>query len=68
MRRSLTRSQAAELLRAAGSVPSAARSMFLSEVDTRLSSVCRQPLTDGDVQAAIASTLSGFNVNACSPA
>jgi hypothetical protein len=61
MKRSLSRSQAAELLRAASLLPPATRDQFISEVDSRLSSVRRQ-LTDADVSAAITSTLTVLNV------
>ena len=68
MKRSLSQSQAAEVLRAASSLPPVAHAMFLNEVHDRLRSIPRQPLTDGDVQGAIISTLSGINIVPCDPA
>jgi hypothetical protein len=61
MKRSLTQSQAAELLRAASVLPPATRDGFLAAVDARL---CRLPhrLNDGDVQSAIVATLSTLDV------
>ena len=62
MKRALTKSQASELLRAASLLPLASRDAFITEVDSRLCSVKRRRLTDADVSAAIASTLTALNV------
>ena len=61
MKRALSQSQAAELLRAASLLPLASRDAFISEVDSRLCGV-RRKLTDADVSAAIVSTLTVLNV------
>jgi hypothetical protein len=65
MKRTLTRSQAAELLTAASLLLLASRDAFITEVDKRL---CRLPhrLNDGDVQSAIVTTLSTLNVTTSS--
>ena len=57
MKRALSQTQAAELLRAASLLPLASRDQFISEVDRRLVRISRR-LTDADVSVAIASTLS----------
>jgi hypothetical protein len=61
MKRSLTRSQAEELLRAVSLLPPATRDQFIDAVDKQLCRVKRQ-LTDSDVSAAIVSTLTVLNV------
>lgn len=62
MKRSLTRSQASELWRAASLLPLATRDAFLNAVDARLCSLPHR-LNDGDVQSAIVTTLSTFNIS-----
>jgi hypothetical protein len=59
MRRALTQSQAAELLRAASLLPPATRAAFVSAVDRRLAGV-RRRVTDDDVSAAIVSVLANI--------
>jgi hypothetical protein len=61
MKRSLSQTQAAELLRAASVLPPATRDEFFAAVDSRLLGIRRQ-LTDDDVGAAIIATLSTFNI------
>ena len=61
MKRSLSQSQASELMRAMSLLPPAARAQFLHEVDSRLVGI-RHHLTDGDVAAAIISALSDTNI------
>lgn len=56
MKRSLTRPQAAEVLRAASMLAPAAREAFLAAVDSCLSGIRHKP-SDGDVAAAIVSVL-----------
>jgi hypothetical protein len=65
MKRALSQSQAAELLRAASLLPPATRDAFMREVDARLCSLPHR-LNDGDVNAAIISTLSTLNVTTSS--
>jgi hypothetical protein len=61
MKRSLTKSQAEELLRAASLLPLNMRDRFITDVDSRLRSVKRQ-LTDSDVSSAIVATLTVLDV------
>ena len=56
MKRSLTQSQASELMRAASTLVPAAREQFLAAVDARLCSLPHR-LNDGDVAATIVSVL-----------
>jgi hypothetical protein len=56
MKRGLTRSQAAEVLRAASLLPFVSRDASMTAVDKQLCNVRRQ-LTDADVSGAIVSTL-----------
>ena len=65
MKRSLTRSQAAEILRGASTLPPAARATFMSEVDGIFSGISRRDVSDDDVASAIIAVLSGINVVMC---
>jgi hypothetical protein len=63
MKRALSQSQAAELLRAASMIAPASRDGFLREVDDRLRGIRRQ-LTDEDVAAAIIAVVGAVDLGA----
>jgi hypothetical protein len=66
MKRALSQSQAAELLRAASLLPPATRDQFIAAVDRRLAGIARR-LNDGDVSAAIITVLGDTNVRITTP-
>jgi hypothetical protein len=61
VKRALSKSQAAELLRAASLLPPTTRDAFLAAVDSRLCSLPHR-LNDGDVSAAIIAVLGDTNI------
>jgi hypothetical protein len=61
MKRALTQTQAAELLRAASLLPPTTRDAFLAAVDARLCSLPHR-LNDGDVQSAIVAVLADTDI------
>jgi hypothetical protein len=61
VKRALSQSQAAELLRAASLLSPATRDEFFAAVDARLIDIPRR-LTDDDIGAAIVSTLSTLTI------